>query len=139
MSDDYDPYLDWVPPAKVYGDDILVNDTGPDGLGPDKPFWKVLLWHTAKARSEMIRNDSVTVGASTLPDEKKPPRLAADEEPIPPEVLSAIEQKLEELSIRLDNYERTKRAEQMLLDLEERIEAELPPDTGDDDDMIQMH
>ena len=59
--------------------------------------------------------------------------MAADEEPIPPEVLSAIEQKIEELSIRLDNYERTKRAEQALLELEDRIEAELPPDTGDDD------
>ena len=49
-------------------------------------------------------------------------------------MLSAIEQKIEELSIRLDNYERTKRAEQALLDLEDRIEAELPPDTGDDID-----
>ena len=55
-------------------------------------------------------------------------------------MLSAIEQKIEELSIRLDNYERVKRAEQMLLDLEDRIEAELPPDTGDgDDDMIRVH
>ena len=48
--------------------------------------------------------------------------------------MSAIEQKIEELSIRLDNYERTKSAEQALLDLEDRIEAELPPDTDDDDD-----
>ena len=142
MSDDpYDPNLDWYPPKPVYGDDILVNDTGPDGLGPNMPFWKVLLWHTAKARTEMLRNDSAA-GASALPPEALPPRLAADEEPIPSEVLSAIEQKIEELSIRLDAYERTKRAEQALLDLEDRIEAELPPDTGDDDDgagMIQLH
>ena len=141
MSDDpdYDPNLDWYPPAKVYGDDVLVNDVGPDGLGRDQPFWKVLLWHTAKARTEMIRADSAATGVSALAEEDKPPRLAADEEPIPSEVLSAIEQKIEELSIRLDNYERTKRAEQALLDLEDRIEAELPPDTGDGDDMIKVH
>jgi hypothetical protein len=55
-------------------------------------------------------------------------------------VLSVIEQKIDELSIRLDNYERVKRAEQALLDLEDRIEAELPPDTDDDDDdMIKVH
>ena len=50
MSDDpdYDPNLDWVPPAKVYMDEVLVNDVGPDGLGPNQPFWKVLLWHTAQ-------------------------------------------------------------------------------------------
>ena len=48
-------------------------------------------------------------------------------------MLTAIEQKIEELSIRLDNYERTKRDEQALLDLENRIESELPPDTDDDE------
>lgn len=137
-DDDYDPNLDWYPPKPVYGDDILVNDTGPDGLGPNMPFWKVLLWHTAKARTEMLRNDSV--GASALGYEDKPPRLAADEEPIPPEVLSAIEQKIEELATRLDAYERMKAADQALIDLENRIEDELSPD--DDDDgaaMIQLH
>jgi hypothetical protein len=136
MSDDpdYDPYADWVPPAKVYMDDIPVLD--PE-LGK-VPFWKSLLWATARARTEMIRNDSAGVGASELGESDKPPRLAADEEPIPPEVLSAIENRIEELSIRLDNYERMKRAEQALLDLEDRIEAELPPDT-DDDDMIKVH
>jgi hypothetical protein len=137
MSDDpdYDPYADWIPPAKVYMDDIPVLD--PE-LGK-VPFWKSLLWATSKARTEMLRNDSAATGASALAEEDKPPRLAADEEPIPSEVLSAIEQKIEELSIRLDAYERTKRAEQALLDLEDRIEAELPPDTEDDDDMIKVH
>ena len=135
MSDDpdYDPYADWVPPAKVYMDDIPVLD--PE-LGK-VPFWKSLLWATARARTEMLRADSAAVGASALGEPDKPPRLAANEEPIPSEVLSVIEQKIGELSIRLDNYERVKRAEQALLDLEDRIEAELPPDT-DDDDMI-MH
>jgi hypothetical protein len=131
MSDDpdYDPYADWIPPAKVYMDDIPVLD--PE-LGK-VPFWKSLLWATARARTEMLRNDSAAGNASALTEEDKPPRLAADEEPIPSGLLDAIEQKVEELSIRLDNYERVKRAEQALLDLEDRIEAELSPDTGDDD------
>jgi hypothetical protein len=81
----------------------------------------------------MIRNDSAAVGASALGEEQKAPRLPADNEPIPSEVLRAIEQKIDELSIRLDNYERTKRAEQALLDLEARIEGELPPSEDDDD------
>ena len=131
MSDDpdYDPYADWVPPAKVYMDEIPVLD--PE-LGK-VPFWKSLLWATAKARTEMLRADSAATGSSALSEEQKAPRLAADEEPIPSEVLSDIEAKIEELATRLDAYERTKRAEQALLDLEDRIEAELPPDTGDDD------
>jgi hypothetical protein len=87
----------------------------------------------------MLRADSAATGASELGYETKPPRLAADEEPIPSGLLDAIESRIEELSIRLDNYERTKRAEQALLDLEDRIEAELPPDTGDDDDGMIMH
>ena len=57
------------------------------------PFWKSLLWATSKARTEMIRADSAAVGATSLSEEDKPPRLAADEEPIPPEVLSAIERR----------------------------------------------
>ena len=82
MSDDpdYDAYADWVPPAKVYMDDIPVLD--PE-LGK-VPFWKSLLWATSKARTEMIRNDSAAVGATSLGDEQQPPRLAADEEPIRP-------------------------------------------------------
>ena len=56
--------------------------------------------------------------------------------------MSAIEQKIAELTVRLDDFERMKSAEQELLDLEQRIEASLPPDTGEDDDgagMIQLH
>jgi hypothetical protein len=35
----------------------------------------------------------------------------------------------------MDRLERIKRAEQALLDLENRIEAELPPSNDDDEDM----
>ena len=77
----------------------------------------------------MLRNDSAAAARAPCAPEDKPPRLAADEEPIPSEVFRApSNRKIEELAIRLDAYERTKRAEQALLDLEDRIEAELPPD-----------
>ena len=79
----------------------------------------------------MLRNDSA-VGASALPPEEVPPRLAADEQPIPSEVLARDRaEDRRSLPTRLDNFERVKRAEQKLLDLEERIEASLPPDTGE--------
>ena len=52
---------------------------------------------TSKARTEMIRTDSAAAGASPLGEPDKPPRLAADEEPIPSEVLSVIESKIDEL------------------------------------------
>ena len=69
-------------------------------------------------------------------DERKPPPLAAadveDEPAIDPDLLDAIESKLDELAGRMDRLERVKRAEQALLDLEDRIEAELPPSNDDD-------
>ena len=42
-------------------------------------------------------------------------------------MLRAIEQKIEEIAIRLDAYERMKAAEQALIDLEKRIEASCLP------------
>jgi hypothetical protein len=140
MSDDpdYDPNLDWIPPAKVYGDDVLVDDAGPDGLGRNVPFWKVLLWHTAKARTEMLRNDSAATRASSLGQSDKPPRLAADEEPQPaidPNVLDLIESKIDELATRMTRLERAKRAEDALLALEDEIERMYPASDDDDEDM----
>ena len=79
-------------------DDVLVDDVGPDGLGRNQPFWKVLLWHTAEGAHRVFATIAPPVGASSLERRTdKPPRLAADEEPIPPHGLSAIEQKIEEL------------------------------------------
>ncbi|HZZ22323.1 MAG TPA: hypothetical protein VFE60_07000 [Roseiarcus sp.] len=140
MSDDpdYDPNLDWHPPKPVYGDDVLVDDIGADGLGRNQPFWKVLLWHTAKARTEMLRADSAAVGARALGEPDKPPRLAADEEPpaIDPDVLELIESKIDELAARMDGLERRKAAEEALLALEDEIERMYPAsDDNDDDDM----
>jgi hypothetical protein len=129
-ADDYDPCADWVPPAKVYMDEIVVRD--PE-LGT-VPFWKSLLWNTAKARSEMIRNDSA-VGASALGQEDKPPRLAADEQSPPPaidpDLMQAIEDRIADLTARMDRYERRMAAESALLALEDEIERLSPP--SDDD------
>jgi hypothetical protein len=138
---DYDPCADWIPPKPIRGDDILVDDAGPGGLGRNVPFWKVLLWHTARARTEQARADSA-VAHTPLHDEEKPPPLVADaverappEPAIPPEVLSAIEAKIDELNERLDRFERMREAEQALLDLEERMKQEMSP-SDDDDDLL---
>jgi hypothetical protein len=83
------------------------------------------------------RADSAHVGASSLTEEDKPPPLAADaEEPEPvidPDVLDAIESKLDELAVRMDRLERRKAAEDALLALEDEIEKMYP--ASDDDDM----
>jgi hypothetical protein len=86
------------------------------------------------------RADSAATGASALGETDKPPPLAADEaedEPpaIDPDVLDAIESKIDELAARMDRLERTKRAEEALLALEDEIERRYPPSEDDDDDM----
>ena len=80
-----------------------------------------------------IRND---VHASALAEEDKPPRLAADEQPpaIDPDLLDAIESKLDELAVRMTRLERTKRAEEALLAMENEIARRYPPSDDDDDD-----
>ena len=58
---------------------------------------------TMQQISDMARADD-GVGASALPPEKLPPRLAADEQPIPQRLLSRpiemVEAKLDELAVR---------------------------------------
>jgi hypothetical protein len=139
MSDAYDPNLDWTPP-KI--------DNGEPEVSLEKWKFDALLRgafnRSMQTIAEMARDDAAA-GASQLGEEDKPPRLAADRnadaetpkppprEPIPPEVLAAIEDRIEQLTERLDRFERMKQAEQALLDLENRIEAEMPPSQGDDD------
>lgn len=86
------------------------------------------------------RNDAVGVGASALTEDDKPPRLAADEEPpaIDPDVLDLIDAKLEELAVRMDRLERTKRAEDALLALEGEIERMYPASDDDDDEDMTL-
>jgi hypothetical protein len=109
------------------------------------PRWKAraLALGEIQAVVNELRADSAAGTASKLAPEDKAPPLAADaDEPpaIDPDLLDAIDAKLEELAIRMDRLERMKAAEQALLDLEDRIEAQLSPDTGDDDgDLIKVH
>jgi hypothetical protein len=65
--------------------------------------------------------------------------LTADEEPEPvidPDVLDAIESKIDELAARMDGLERRKAAEDALLALEDEIERMYPASNDDDDDMV---
>jgi hypothetical protein len=119
MGTEYDPAygLELRPPAKLYADNILVDDVGPGGLGKDVPFWKVLLMRTASARAmvradsaaaEMIRADSVaaeTVQAPPPPAsepelEPEPPPLDPDEADLA-EMLSLVSEACASISGRL--------------------------------------
>jgi hypothetical protein len=86
----------------------------------------------------VIRNDSA--GASQPGEEDKPPRLAADEQlPAPaidPEVMKMIEDRIDDLTARMDALERRRAAEEALTALEDEIERMYPPKEGDDDLML---
>jgi hypothetical protein len=87
-----------------------------------------------------VRNDSAG-GASALgPEEKPPPPLAADAEPvkptIDPETMKMIEDRIDELTARMDALERRRAAEAALEALEDEIERLSPPLQDDDGDLM---
>jgi hypothetical protein len=94
----------------------------------------------------MTRNDIVVcnddaAGASVLGEPDKPSPLAADaaEKPSPaidPDLLEAIESKIDELTARLDRYERRMAADAALAALEDEIERMYPPSPDDDGDLM---
>jgi hypothetical protein len=116
---------DFVPPRRVYMDDILVNDPQ---LGT-VPFWKSLIWNTANLRNAMARADSADSFDEKTPlaeEDKPPPPIGAmgpttareDQEPgsqegeereraaAMEEVMARIGASLDRLSARLDELER---------------------------------
>jgi hypothetical protein len=131
---------DFVPPRRVFGDNIIVQDPELGAV----PFWKSLIWNTANLRNAMARADSAmertplaeenAVGATGIaaaradePDEK-PEREATQEV-----MLAAIMESLDRLNARMDEMERQQaeavrveqqqaRAEAALLDAEEKVE-----------------
>jgi hypothetical protein len=147
MSAEYDPDADFVPPRKQYADDILVDDVGPGGLGRGVPFWKVLLWRTASARTRArVLNDAAEVAdqpqTSTANPEDQPPPLVADAaEPklttrIDPQLIEAMEQAIDALTTRLDKLEAERRAEATLTELEDAIEKEVQQSSVDCDTIV---
>jgi hypothetical protein len=117
----------FVPPRRIIADDILVDDVEPGGLGRNVPFWKVLLWRTAKARA-MARADSAKV--TPVRDEDLPPPLVADAAPDPAEGLREEYQlhillaKIARFEERIEALEQRKRANDLLL----ALEAAEPPE-----------
>jgi hypothetical protein len=87
----------------------------------------------------MIRNDSAA-HASAPGDEDKPPPLAADAErvkpTIDPDVMKMIEDRIDDLTARMDALERRRAAEAALEALEDEIERMYPPKDGDDGDLM---
>jgi hypothetical protein len=109
------------------------------------PRWKARALALAEIETVLdaaARNDAVTrnddAAASALSEEqKKRPPLAADAEPveptIDPEVMKMIEDRIDDLTARLDAFERRRAAEAALTALEDEIERMYPPKEGDDD------
>jgi hypothetical protein len=84
-----------------------------------------------------VRADSKKTTPMT--DEQKPPRLVADQQRSPaidPELLSQIEDRIEQLTQRLDAYERRMAAQAALEALEDEVARLTPPEEGDDDRVI---
>jgi hypothetical protein len=80
--------------------------------------------------------------ASGLGSEDKPPPLAADaEEPpkpaIDPEVMKMIEDRIDDLTARMDALERRRAAEAALEALEDEIERLSPPSKDYDGDIFE--
>jgi hypothetical protein len=69
-----------------------------------------------------------------LTEEERAPRLAADQRShvIDPKLVKLIESKLDELNQRMDALERVRKANELLTDLEARMEAERSASEKDD-------
>jgi hypothetical protein len=126
-EDTFDWNGDWVPPRPVYMDDLLIVDPV---LGK-VPFWKSLIYNSAKLRNAVEHRADALIGpeVSPLTAEQQPPPLAADAEGIrsrarlSDEELKQIEDAVDLLDQRLTALEARRDAEQGLIDLEEALEA----------------
>jgi hypothetical protein len=134
------PNDDWTPPPPI-AEDMEDVQTSWGFL----PRWKARALALAEIQTvvnAMTRNDAVTRNddaacASALSEEQKPPPLAADAEPvkptIDPDVMKMIEDRIDELTARMNALERRRAAEAALTALEDEIERMYPPREGDDD------
>jgi hypothetical protein len=118
MADDFV----FVPPRKVYADDLLVDDPLPGGLGENVEFWRVLLWYSTlarKAREAAPRANAASVTPTR--DEDKPPPLVADtaEPDLREEFqLHTTMAKIARFEQRIEALEKRKKANDVLLALE---------------------
>jgi hypothetical protein len=123
MDDDFV----FVPPRRIFADDILVDDVEPGGLGRNVPFWKVLLWRTAQVRAR-ARADAASV--TPVRDEDLPSRLVTDAEPDLAEglreefQLHTLLAKIARFEQRIEALEKRKKANDLLL----ALEAAEPPE-----------
>jgi hypothetical protein len=120
------------------------------------PRWKARALALAEIQTVVnaaTRNDAVTrdddgAGASQLREEQKPPPLTADAEnpeprPVKPtidaDVMKMIEDRIDDLTARMDALERRRAAEEALTALEDEIERMYPPKEGDDGDDLLLN
>jgi hypothetical protein len=131
MADPYDPNMDWVPAPISPADEFVTVDTS---FGPMEK-WKAralaIGWFQRQVQT--VRDDSIGLATTPLPDEHKPPPLAADEdEParsaLSEEELAEIEDAVDRLDARLTMLERRRAAEAALETLEDEVERLTPSD-----------
>jgi hypothetical protein len=119
---------DWVPPKKVYMDDLPVAD--PE-LGI-VPFWKSLIWNTANLRNALARADAAP--HTPVRDEDQPPPVVADQaqNQLREELRQTLEtcnllralEKIADMEARIEMIEKRKKANDLLL----ALEAAEPPE-----------
>jgi hypothetical protein len=135
-DDEFDWNGDWVPPKPVYMDDLLIVDPV---LGK-VPFWKSLIYNSAKLRNAVERRADATE-VTPLTEEQQPPALVTDEggtrarATLSDADLKQIEDAVDLLDQRLTALEARRDAERKLLDLEEALEATgiAPPEEAESD------
>ena len=130
------PNDDRTPPPRPIAEDMEDVQTSWGIL----PRWKARALALAEIQTVINavgRDDSTGVGASALGEPDVSPPLAVDAEPvnptIDPEVMKMIEDRIDDLTARMDALERRRAAEAALEALETEIERMYPPKEGDDD------
>jgi hypothetical protein len=124
---------DYLPPPLPPPDQMEIIQTH---WGPMER-WRAVAMCIGEVSNAISRADDAAHASGLGPDDKPPPLAADDEEQspkpvlIPPEVLAAIEQKIDELTARLDAFERMQKANAALDDLEAEMERLYPPSARD--------
>jgi hypothetical protein len=108
-----------LPPSVSAADELTTVDTAYGPMEKWKARALAIGWFQRVV--ETVRADAAAIEPSPLSEEQQPPAVVADA--IDPELLQAIEMKIDELAARLDRFTRMKQAENALLQIEEAMES----------------
>jgi hypothetical protein len=99
--------------------------------------WRAVAMCIGEVSNAISRADDAAHASGLGPEDKPLPLAANAEEPRKPtidaDVMKMIEDRIEDLTARMDALERRRAAEEALTALEDEIERMYPPKEGDDD------